>query len=85
MAKVIEFRSTYSALLKTVKDSGFEFNVAGTLDGFVDLAITDRDGHRIYNISCNGARSLAAALLAVAEDIDKNCLYERDALLERTR
>jgi hypothetical protein len=80
--KVLEFRSTYRAALKEILASGFQFKIAGTLDGFVDLAVTESDGsHRTYNISSSEARQLADALLFVVEDIGKNCLYDRDALI----
>lgn len=81
MSKVLEFRSTYRAKLERVNASGLDIKIAGTLDGMVDFAVTDSDSHRTYSISCEDARNISKALLAVADDIEKNCLYDRDALL----
>ncbi len=82
-AKLLQFRSTYRSILEQLSASGFEIKIAGTLDGFVDLAITESDGkHRTYNISPEEAKRLSGALLKVVDDIQRNCLYDRDALLQ---
>ena len=73
---------TYEAKCFKVFGSGFEFQVAGTLDGFLDLAVIQSDGsHLTYNITCNDARALAAALNSGASDVQENCLFDRDPLL----
>lgn len=54
------------------------FKVAGTLDGFIDLA-TPRG---TYTLSLEDAHSLAMAICNAIGDVKANCLYDRDALLE---
>ena len=56
------------------------FKVAGTLDGFVDLATSDGT----YQLSLDEAQALASALNGAIADIKSNCLYDRDALLEKS-
>jgi hypothetical protein len=66
---------TYTAKLFEVED----FKVAGTLDGYLDLALPGGT----YQISPTKALALAAALRAAVEDVRANCLYDNDVLLEQ--
>jgi hypothetical protein len=67
---------TYTAKLFEVEG----FKIAGTLDGFVDLATPNGP---TFQISRDTALMLAAELMACVADINKNYLFDRDALLER--
>jgi hypothetical protein len=67
--------NTYTAKLF---ESGV-FKLAGTLDGFIDLA-TPRG---TYALSLDEANGLAMAICNAIGDVKENCLYERDALLEK--
>jgi len=84
-AEVVTLRpakKTYSAVLSKVFCSGLEFHMAGTLDGFIDFAVIEANGKsRTYSIAPVDARLLAVNLVATADDVDKNCLYDNDALL----
>lgn len=84
-AQVVTLRpakKTYSAKPFKVFGSGLEFHMSGTLDGFIDFAIIEADGKsRTYIITPVDARLLAVNLAATADDVDKNCLYDNDALL----
>lgn len=64
---------TFSAKLFEV--SGFK--VAGTLDGFIDLATPNGT----YPLSMEEAQSLSKALADSVADVQANCLHEKDALL----
>lgn len=75
-------RCGYEAKLVRFQASGFEFHIAGTLDGFIDLAIVRSDGsHLTYIITCDDARRLIAGLNTVVDDIQRNCLFDRDPFL----
>ena len=74
---------TYNAKLQTLILSGLEVKIAGTLDGFIDLAVLPIHGiSRTYSLTQGDALLLISALHAVVDDIAKNCLFDRDALLE---
>lgn len=81
---VITFRPrSYKAKGQTVLASGFQFDIGGTLDGWIDFAITHGDGsHLTYQITRDDARSVIASIHAVIDDITANCLFDRDPLLE---
>jgi hypothetical protein len=73
---VVKFPSrTYTAKLFEVED----FKVAGTLDGYLDLAVPGVT----YQISPMKALALATALRSAVEDVRANCLYDNDVLLEQ--
>ena len=75
-------RKSYEAKLIRVPASGFEFRIAGTLCGGIDVAIIERSGKSgTHNIDPGEARVLADALLRVAADVEQNCLYDNDPLL----
>lgn len=57
-------------------DTGY-FKVAGTLDGFIDLATPEGT----YQLPLAQAESLADALVKSVADVKANCLYDRDELL----
>jgi hypothetical protein len=79
--RILQFPpNTYNAKLFSV-DYGFShsFKVAGTLDGFIDLATPQGT----WPLSITEARELANALNASIADVEDNCLYDRDALLEK--
>jgi hypothetical protein len=78
--KVLAFRpSTFTAKLFSVPCGAGTFMIAGTLDGFVDLA-TPESG--TYQMSTDEASRLAEALRASVVDIEANCKYEEDPLLQ---
>ena len=58
-----------------------QFKVAGTLDGFVDLATPQGT----YALSLSEALELAKAIADAVADVQANCLYEDDVLLERRK
>ena len=66
---------TYTA--KLFEAAGFK--IAGTLDGYIDLATSNGT----YQMSVAQALMLVAALHGAVADINENCLYDRDALLEK--
>ena len=73
---------SYSAKLHVLHVSGFDIHIAGTLDGLVDLAIITSNGKsRTYNLTCDDARALIAALHSAVSDVQQNCLFDRDPLL----
>jgi hypothetical protein len=58
--------------------------MSGTLDGYIDFAIFFQTGHvRTQQINPDEALDLASRLLSAANDVHKNCLFDRDALLSR--
>jgi hypothetical protein len=80
---VIAFPSnTYTARLEAFVASGLDVRIAGTLDGFIDLAIipADRPG-LTYSLTCDDALLLIAALYSVVGDVREHCLYDRDPRL----
>jgi hypothetical protein len=80
MAKILQFPSrTYTANLVEVGYFSTSFKVAGTLDGFIDLATPDGT----WPLTLVEAKELSLALAAVATDVEKNCLYDRDVLLAK--
>ena len=84
-ADVVPLRPrSYVAKLHRVAVAGLEFHIAGTLDGFLDFAIIESSGRSAtYNITCNGAQRLAAVLTMTVADVQANCLFDRDPLLEK--
>jgi hypothetical protein len=80
MATLLEMpRKTYTAKLIEVKWENRYFAVAGTLDGFIDLA-TPESG--TYCLSLDEAKRLSDALITSIADVKNNCLYESDVLLK---
>lgn len=72
---VIKFPGrTYSA--KLFKAGNMQ--VAGTLDGYLDVAFPDLT----YQLTLEDALGLVKALNASIADVRENCLYDKDALLE---
>ena len=55
------------------------FKAAGTLDGFIDLATSAGT----FTLALSEAKGLSDALNSAIADVENNCLYERDSLLER--
>lgn len=53
------------------------FKISGTLDGYIDFAVT----RATYQLSLDEARALAAALNGAIRDVTANCLYDHDVLL----
>lgn len=68
---------TFTAKLFTVPWESNSFKLAGTLDGFIDLAVPCGG---TYPLSLGEAKQLASALTSAIVDIESNCLYEKDAL-----
>jgi hypothetical protein len=57
--------------------------MSGTLDGYLDFCITAGDGsHLTYLLTRDDAHRIIAGLHAVVDDIQANCLFDRDPLLE---
>ena len=83
MTAVIPFgRPSYCAKLCVETLSGLDVRIAGTLDGYIDLAIRPVSTPNItYSLSCDDARQLIAMLHSVISDIQGNCLFDRDPLL----
>jgi hypothetical protein len=73
---------TYTAKLEQLTASGLDIRIAGSLDGYIDFAVTpvDRPG-LTYSLTRDDARRIIAALNAVIADVLENCLFEWDALL----
>ena len=79
MAKLLNMPPpTFTAKLFEVPWETAHFAVAGTLDGFIDLAVPQGG---TYQLSLEVARNLAEALTNSVADIQSNCLYDRDILL----
>ena len=84
MGAVVHLRlapRTYEARRFDVLGDFGRFQLSGTLDGFIDLAVHDDRGGRTYPLSLEEASALAAALNGAIKDVATNCLYDRDALL----
>ena len=75
---------TYTAKAFSVSGFGPSIVLAGTLDGYIDMAIGDASGHHYgtWQLDRYKARALIAALHGVIDDITANCLFDQDALLE---
>ncbi len=56
------------------------FRLSGTLDGFIDFAVPEAG---TYPLSLDEAKSLISALSEAVADVQANCLYEHDVLLEK--
>lgn len=54
------------------------FETSGTLDGYLDFATPKGT----WQLSLDDARALIAALNGAINDVQTNCLYDRDVLLE---
>lgn len=67
---------TFTAKIAKVPWETTAFKLAGTLDGFIDLATPGGT----YPLSLQEAESLVAALEEVIDDVRRNCLYELDSL-----
>lgn len=72
-------QKSYAAKLSALHLSGIAepVHIAGTLDGFIDFAF----GGKTWNLTCDDARMLIAALHATVDDIQAHCLFDRDPLL----
>jgi len=78
MGTVMEMpKKTYVAKLHEAQWGPCILKVAGTLDGFIDLAMPGRT----YPLSLSEARALIAALSGTIADVEANCMYDRDSLL----
>ena len=80
---IIQFGpNTYVARLEKLTVSGLDIKISGTLDGYIDFAVTPVDQKsRTYSLTCDDARRIMAALGSVVADVQGNCLFERDGLL----
>lgn len=70
---------TFSAKLFRVAWESREFKIAGTLDGFIDLATPNGT----YPLDLGEARELVEAIKSAVADVEKNCLYDSDVLRSR--
>ena len=75
---VIPLIRTYSAKGFALDTPYGKFQMSGTLDGFVDVAVPHGN---TYPLTLEETRALAASLLQAADDVEKHCLGDRDALL----
>jgi hypothetical protein len=81
MCEIIEMPPrTYTAKLFKIACQSGEFKTAGTLDGYLDLALPD--GRGTYQLSLDEARWLVEALAAAIVDVEQNCLYDADPRLQ---
>jgi hypothetical protein len=78
--RILQFPpNTYTAKLFEVSySSGTSFKVAGTLDGFIDLATPKGT----WPLSLTEASDLAKALNDAVADVETSCLFNNDALLK---
>ena len=77
---VIPFqRKSYEAKRFDAPVGCAKFEIAGTLDGFIDFALPSRG---TYQLTLDEARAIVAALNSAIDDVKANCLYDRDPLLE---
>jgi len=85
LATILNFPSkTYVAKSFSLSLSGLTIDLSGTLDGFIDLCITESDNsHRTYVLTPCDATQLATALEGVKLDIHDNCKFDKDSLLEK--
>ena len=75
---------TYSAKAFHWHSDSLCMQTSGTLEGLIDIALFEGLEQRhigTHQITCDEARALAVKLLGVADDVQANCLFERDALL----
>lgn len=84
MGDVVQFnRRTYSAKpVRFQTDLGYTFAMSGTLDGYIDFSITYGEVGLTYLLTQADAHHVITGLHAVCRDIQDNCLYDRDQLLE---
>jgi hypothetical protein len=79
VSEVVPFlRKTYCAASFEVCYGNGKFRMSGTLCGFIDFA-TPNSG--TYPLSMGEAKLMVAALLGAINDVEANCLHERDPLL----
>ena len=69
---------TYEAKAFTAPFETDCFQLSGTLDGLIDLAVPNGG---TYPLSVDEAKLLVVALNGAIADVQENCLYERDARL----
>lgn len=72
--------ATYTAKLVEVLTDGFEFKMAGTLDGYIDFVVAPR---RTHQLSIGEVRSIISGLEQAIRDVEQNCLYDKDELLDK--
>ena len=68
----------YNAQLFQSPYATTQFKLAGTLDGFIDLAVPEG---KTYPLSLAEAEALAQALISAIGDVKTHCLYEKDPRL----
>ena len=84
---VIQFNKptvkSYSAKTEFWQEHSLGVQMCGTLDGFIDFALSNALGKHLgtHTITCEKARELAAKLLIIVDDVQKNCLFDNDPLL----
>ena len=73
---------SYEAILSKVSTPSCQFLIAGTLEGGIDFAVVPTEGRSAtYSLTCDDARTLIAGLHRTVDDIQRNCLFDRDPLL----
>ena len=74
---------TYAAKAFHWASESLRMQTSGTLDGFIDLALFNASGRHVgtHILTCGEARAFAAKLLGAADDVQANCLFDRDRLL----
>lgn len=88
MGDIVQLRPQgYSAqAVEFETDDGFIFKMSGTLEGSIDFCIMTSDGSLTYPVTIDDAHRIIAGLHVVVDDIQANCLFDRDPMLydERT-
>lgn len=87
--RILPFRRppprTYDAKLTEIRVGPLTIQVAGRLDGYIDIVFRDgKEGkHTAYIMSLDSTCRFIAALNTSVTDVRKNCLYDNDALIEK--
>lgn len=70
-AKSVQFRT----------DDGYVITMSGTLEGSLDFCIETSAGSLTYVLTPHDAHQIIAGLHVVCDDIQANCLFDRDPRL----
>lgn len=70
-AKAVELRT----------DDGYIVRMSGTVEGSLDFNIETADGSLTYVLTPDDAHRIIGGLHAVCDDIQANCLFDRDSRL----
>lgn len=62
-------------------DEGYELAISGTLEGSIDFSVVTAVGNVTYVLTPDDAHRIIAALHEVCDDIQTNCMFDRDPRL----